>query len=79
MKKWEKFSREEIERLVKESKSYSELSFKLGYGKAISGSANKAMQNMIKELSLDDSHFKGQGWNKDNFDLEAIIKDLVSL
>jgi hypothetical protein len=26
------------------------------------------MQDMIKELSLDDSHFTGQGWNKGNFD-----------
>lgn len=68
VKKWEKFSREEIEQFVQDSRSYSELSFKLGYGKSISGSANKTMQDMIKELSLDDSHFKGQGWNKGNFD-----------
>ena len=68
MKKWEKFSRDEIEQFVKESRSYSQLSFKLGYGKSISGSANKTMQEMVKELSLDVSHFTGQGWNKGNFD-----------
>ena len=68
VKKWEKFSKDEIEQFVKESRSYSELSFKLGYGKAISGSANKTMQEMIKELKLDSSHFTGQGWNKGNFD-----------
>lgn len=64
MKKWERFTREEIEQFVKESRSYSQLSFKLGYGKSASGSANKAMREMIEELSLDTSHFKGQGWNK---------------
>jgi hypothetical protein len=70
VKKWEKFSKEEIEQFVAESTSYSQLSFKLGYGHSenTSGSANKTMQDMIKELSLDASHFKGQGWNKGNFD-----------
>lgn len=65
MKKWEKFSRDEIEQFVKDSRSYSQLSFKLGYGKSISGSANKTMQEMVEELSLDVSHFTGQGWSKD--------------
>lgn len=64
MKKWEKFSRDEIERFVKESKSYSQLSRKLGYGESASGSANKTIRSMIEELSLDVSHFMGQGWNK---------------
>lgn len=74
MKKWEKFSREEIERFVKESRSYAELATKLGYGnKMSSGSANKTMQNMIEELSLNASHFKGQGWNKDNFDYSRFV------
>lgn len=64
MKKWEKFSRDEIGQFVKESKSYSQLSFKLGYGKSASGSVNKAMREMIEELLLDTSHFTGQAWNK---------------
>lgn len=73
MKKWEKFSRDEIEQFVQESKNYSQLSFKLGYGKSVSGSANKTMQEMIKELSLDVSHFTGQAWNKGNFDYARFV------
>ena len=69
VKKWERFTKQEIEQFVKESTSYAQLGRKVGYdnvGK--SGSANLAIHNMIEELQLDVSHFKGQGWNKDNFD-----------
>lgn len=64
MKKWEKFSKDEIEQFIKESMSYAQLSSKLGYGKSAGGSASKAMQDMIEELSLDASHFTGQKWSK---------------
>ena len=67
MKKWERFTRQEIEKFVKESSSYAQLILKLGYGKE-SGSAFYQAKQMIDELDLDTSHFKGQGWNKDNFD-----------
>lgn len=63
MKKWENFSREEIENFVKESRSYRDLALKLGYGSAIA-----IIKSMTQELNLDTSHFTGQGWNKDNFD-----------
>lgn len=67
MKKWEKFSKEEIEQFVKESYSYRQLGEKLGYNPD-GGSLNKTMTEMIDKLQLDVSHFKGQGWNKNNFD-----------
>lgn len=67
MKKWENFSKEEIENFIKESRSYRELSSKLGYDNE-SGSAIATIKSMIQELNLDVSHFTGQGWNKNNFD-----------
>lgn len=69
MKKWEQFSKEEIEQFVKDSKSYAELARKIGYDSAAkNGSAYRTVHQMIDELNLDTSHFTGQGWNKDNFD-----------
>ena len=69
VKKWERFTRQEIEQFVKESYSYAQLAKKIGYdNKSSNGSAYRAVHQMIDELHLDTSHFKGQGWNKDNFD-----------
>lgn len=73
VKKWEKFSKEEIEQFVKESTSYAQLANKLGYSWLSSGSANKTMRDMIQELSLDSSHFTGQVWNKGNFDYSRFV------
>ncbi len=67
MKKWERFTKQEIEQFVKESTSYAQLARKLGYLNK-SGDTNKTIKNMIDELHLDISHFKGQGWHRDNFD-----------
>lgn len=68
-KMWERFSKEEIEQFVQESRSYAQLAEKIGYDKAAkNGSAYRAVHQMIDELSLDTSHFIGQGWNKNNFD-----------
>lgn len=69
MKKWEKFSQEEIEQFVEESFSYAELARKIGYDDTSkNGSVYRTVHQMIDELNLDTSHFTGQGWNKDNFD-----------
>ena len=69
MKKWEKFSEEEVRQFVKDSTSYAGLARKIGYDDASkNGSAYRAVHQMITALNLDTSHFKGQGWNKDNFD-----------
>lgn len=67
MKKWERFTKQEIEQFVKESESYAQLAENVGYSNE-SGSAIPQIKEMIKQLELDISHFKGQGWKKDNFD-----------
>ena len=67
MKKWEKFSKEEIEEFVKNSYSFRELGKKCGYNPD-GGSTIKTMKEMVNILNLDISHFTGQGWNKNNFD-----------
>lgn len=61
MKKWEKFTRQEIDQFVKESCSYAQLALKCGYGQT-SGSSTNQIKYMIKLLELDVSHFTGQGW-----------------
>ena len=61
MKRWERFTRQEIEQFVKESFSYAELSRKCGYGQT-SGSSISQMHQMIDQYELDISHFTGQGW-----------------
>ncbi len=67
MKRWEKFSREQLLTFVSESRSYAELAEKCGYQKS-GGSGIHAVHQMIKGCNFDVSHFKGQGWNLDNFD-----------
>ena len=61
MKKWERFTRQEIEQFVKESLSYRQLAEKCGYNQN-SGSSIKQIHIMINELGLNVSHFTGQGW-----------------
>ena len=72
LKKWERFSRQEIDEFVKTSRSYAELASKLGYNSA-SGSYSKTMKDMIDKLDLDISHFTFQGWNKNNFDYSRFV------
>lgn len=73
MKKWEKFSKEEIEQFAKESYSYRQLGEKVGYNPN-GGSLVKTMTEMVEQLQLDVSHFKGQAWNKDNYQYERFQK-----
>ncbi len=69
MKKWERFTRQEIEQFVKESFSYAQLAKRIGYDDTSkNGSAYRVVHEMVDSLNLDTSHFKSQGWNKDNFD-----------
>lgn len=67
MKKWEQFSKEELEQFVKNSYSYAQVCEKVGY---IGGSGTRLIKEMIEYYQFDISHFKGQGWNKDNFNYE---------
>ena len=71
MKRWEKFTKEEIECFVKESKNYVQLAQKIGYNESPNnGSAYRAVHQMIDELSLDVSHFTGQRRNKNKVDID---------
>lgn len=72
MKKWEKFTKEEIEQFAKESYSYAELARKCGYDDH-SGSYSSVIKDMVNQLNLDISHFTFQGWNKDNFDYSRFV------
>lgn len=67
--KWKSFSKEEIENIVKNSISNREVAEKLGYAKDGGGTA-AALKKMYEEYQIDTSHFKSQGWNKDNFNYE---------
>lgn len=67
MKKWENFSKEELEQFVKSSSSYAQVCEKIGYK---GGSGPKLVKEMIEFYQFDISHFKGQGWNKNNFDYD---------
>lgn len=62
MKKWERFTRQEIKEFVKSSLSYAELAKKCGYSPT-GGSSIKQVQKMVTQLQLDVSHFTGQGWS----------------
>ena len=69
MKRWERFTRQEIEQFVKESFSYAQLAKRIGYDDTSkNGNAYRVVHEMVEALNLDTSHFKCQGWNKDNFD-----------
>ena len=68
--KWRNFSKEEISEIVKNSYSNREVARKLGY--AIDGGGTMAsLKKMYIELELDTSHFKGQGWNKENYNYDT--------
>ena len=74
MKKWEKFSKEELEQFVKESYSYAQVCEKVGYS---GGSGPKAIKEMIEYYNFDISHFKGLAWNKGGFNYERFVSGRV--
>lgn len=76
MKKWEYFSKEELEQFVKESTSINQVSMKCGYQNQ-SGSGQKAVREMIKAYGFDTSHFfelNGVSHNKGQFDYDRFQK-----
>ena len=73
MKKWEKFTKEELENLVAESTSYRDLAKKCGYS-ADSGSSHAAVKEMVSVYQFTIDHFVGQGWNKGIFDYSRFQK-----
>lgn len=71
--KWRQLDKEQLEQIVKESYSDREVARKIGYS-VDGGGTMKTLHAMYKELNLDTSHFKGQGWNKDNYDYDSFKK-----
>lgn len=72
MKKWEFFSKEELEQFVKESTSINQVSIKCGYADQ-SGSGQKAIKEMIEKYNFDTSHFfelNGVPHNKGQFNYD---------
>lgn len=72
--KWRTISREEFEKIVKESSSFMEVGKKLGYTEKSSGGALVSIKKGIEFYNLDTSHFTGQGWNKDNYNYDWMKK-----
>ena len=68
--KWRNFSDEELKKIISESYSNREVALKLGY--AVDGGGTMAsLHKMYELIEADTSHFKGQSWNKDNYNFDA--------
>ena len=69
MKRWQQFTKKELENIVKNSITYVEIAKKCGYNVGEKGGASA---NIAKEIiayyGFDDSHLKGQHWKKDLHD-----------
>jgi hypothetical protein len=72
--KWRNFTKEEIEKIVSESYSNREVARKLGYSQD-GGGTMASIKKMYEELELDTSHFKGQGWNKNNYNYDIYTEN----
>lgn len=56
MQKWEQYSKDELEEMVKTSKSYMQLAEKVGY-ETSSGYINNNLKQMVEKFDFDISHF----------------------
>ena len=74
MSRVSKFSKEELEKICKESTSFSDIARKVGYPSYQSGSAITITRKYIESLGIDTSHLNGQAWNKNNFDYSRFQK-----
>ena len=63
MKKYEKFTEEELLQFCKESESYRDVALKIGYSPD-GGNSIKADKEMISRYGFDISHFTGQAHTK---------------
>ena len=72
--RWRKFSKEQIEQKVLNSKSFRELAQKLGYARNGGGTIT-SLHKMCEQLNLDTSHFLGSAWNKENYDYSLFTVD----
>lgn len=71
------YSNEEFEKIVKECKSYKECAKALGY-KAYSGTLSKLLQEKIKKLNIDTSHFTSTTHRKLTEDLVFVENSTVT-
>ena len=60
----DRFSLEELQDIVKKCFSYRQFAKELGYAP----DSIESIKQIISKYNLDISHFKGQGWNKNNID-----------
>lgn len=68
--RWKNFSDEELKQIISESYSDREVALKLGY--AVDGGGTMAsIHKMYQQIKADTSHFKGQGWNKNNYNYDV--------
>lgn len=74
--KWRNYTKDELQKFVEESISFRELAGKLGYVKDGGGTIT-SLHKMCEEYGFDTSHFKGQGWNKENYDYSLFTKDSI--
>lgn len=68
--KWKQVPQETFEEYFNTSRSYRELARKLGYSQD-GGGTMKALHEAVKFYGLNDEHFLGQGWNKNNYDWDS--------
>lgn len=61
----DKYSYEELKAICKQCFSYRQFALRLG----LSENSTDTVKSLIKRYNLDNSHFKGQGWNRDNVDI----------
>ena len=61
MKKWEKYSKEQLEQIIQESFSFREVAEKIGYNPD-GGSGIAAVKEIVKHYNFNTEHFTGQGW-----------------
>lgn len=69
MKKWEKYTKEELSKIVKESYSYREVAKKIGYQEN-GGTGQAEAKKIVEKYNFDVSHFTGQNWNKNRVNTE---------
>ena len=63
MRKYEQYTKNELQNFCNESESFRELAIKIGYAPN-GGSGIKQIKEMIKEYNLETSHFVGQAHTK---------------
>ena len=72
--RWRNFSKEEIEDIVRSSRSNAEVARKLGYS-AQGGGTMQSIHKMYEEYHLDTSHMTHQGWNKGTHDTTLLTEN----